>query len=121
MLNYKKFNQPYPFCNIVFKSNPTRLLRNFIYTVLQLTFHYCFFLNKFRVAVRITNKGHKDYTVKVILRVDAVDYTGKNGSLVAKVEQQKVVLHDPGKRPRQCATIYEMLLLLSADESMQSM
>lgn len=50
----------------------------------------------FRVAVRITNKGHKDYTVKVILRVDTVDYTGKNGSLVTKVEQQKVVLHDPG-------------------------
>lgn len=50
-----------------------------------------------RVAVKITNRGHKDYTVNVILRVDTVDYTGKNGSLVTKVEQKKVVLHDPGK------------------------
>lgn len=53
-------------------------------------------LLKCRVAVKITNKGHKDYTVKVILRVDTIDYTGKNGSSVTKIEQEKVVLHDPG-------------------------
>jgi len=56
--------------------------------------------------VKITNKGHKDYTVNVILRVDTVDYTGKNGSLVAKVEQRKVVLHDPGKRAAKTSRDY---------------
>lgn len=52
---------------------------------------------RYRVAVKITNRGHKDYTVKVILRVDTVDYTGKNGSMVTKLEQTKAVLHDRGK------------------------
>lgn len=51
----------------------------------------------FRVAVKMTNKGNKDYTVKVILRVDSVDYTGKNGIPITKIENDVMVHHDSGK------------------------
>lgn len=47
--------------------------------------------------MKITNKGSKDYTVKVILRVESVDYTGKNGSLVTKIEDEKTVPYNQGK------------------------
>lgn len=62
-----------------------------------ITIHYTY-IYYFRVAVKITNKGRQNYTVKVILRVESVDYTGKNGSLIAKVEDEKIVGYGPGKR-----------------------
>ncbi|VVC44005.1 Transglutaminase, C-terminal,Transglutaminase-like,Immunoglobulin E-set,Immunoglobulin-like fold,Protein- [Cinara cedri] len=59
----------------------------------------------FRVALKITNRGHKDYTIKVILRVDTVDYTGKNGSMVSKHEEEIVILHDPGSNVQYVVTV----------------
>ncbi|XP_050435288.1 annulin-like [Adelges cooleyi] len=48
----------------------------------------------FRVAVSITNRGAQDYTVKIVLRIESMDYTGKNNALIASIEDEKVVLHD---------------------------
>lgn len=51
----------------------------------------------FRVAVKMTNRGNKHYMVRVILRVDSVDYTGKNGIPITKIENDKMVHCDLGK------------------------
>ncbi|XP_050529082.1 annulin [Daktulosphaira vitifoliae] len=59
----------------------------------------------FRVAVSITNQGNKNYVVKVILRVESVDYTGKNGQLFSIIEDKKNVLHDRGSNVQVVQTV----------------